>query len=1082
MRDFSKLAEILVPQRKLFHISIFVISLLMLPGLMWALTPIDVEAYNLDSPEIEAREVITTEYPGNELIAGYAIIIRDQTLVGEEPSTIYNNEIADYSGDGMGVSQPKGGILNLTVLREIDDKAEAARANPISEFYRPIISDVTLTQFLGVLTLTDQVRTFMAGESLLTQPSMSPYGKLLPPRTNWTDCGDLECLTFDDEGITQGHIDLAAQRMVNGSGGIFLRWLSLDRGFHATDDGTLGPVGGTLASNGIWENASWEKGRWSASSTWLLVQFDRGAAEDAGWTFEWAEARAENGYEWNGLRLITTPPMRDKEFCQTSVESGEGPCSWEWAIISLEHSMRETDDLSLTIAVAEGINIEVNKELKESITLLAAMGLIVIVLLWGSLRRWSDVGIVSAGLTLSLLWMFGSIGWVGEASKAIGHPLIERSQFSNLLPILILALGIDDSLHVLHRYKEERKNGFDPLSSSSTSLSRVGRAILLTSVTTIAAFSANFVSDIPALRSFGLEAALGVGSAFVLTGLWAPLVRLDIDLWLEEKGKLPVEDKDKIHLIPSHWLAGVAKTSAIAGPLVILAALLLSAYSAPLMFGLEGDFKVEDFLDEESDFAAVVHVVNERFYSEGEPAEILIEGDVIDPRVYLAIIETRANMNIHSESDPDRFTISADGNVDMSAYDRFVDLAILSMANNVTPFVNAGWDPTDSEGGVGCNRSNFGLPLADDEECLRFLVGFISVYGIPETNSTPAIPPSMLALYIIPDRPLDPANPMLALDGSTPRYERMLMRFGIRQPEQFPIVEKALEELYRDMSAFENLSSTELKEKSNLNSAFSNEEYPVSWAIATGEPVARYVAASSLQNEMQSTLALGVFFCIATLWWGFRPTNEKIKERFSHNVESGSAWAFLSLIYAPMVVALTAWAVTGIIASPTIAIVFAVIAFYGTLVWGEGPLGLALLTTAPILLVVIWLYGLIATLGYGLNMVTVAIATLSLGVGIDYVIHVIERFREEREKSKSVLVCIGAVGSASGIALVGSAASDTLGFLVISFSPMGFFSLFGTFSAAMIFFSLIASLIIASGMLGITSYPSVISEARKSGD
>jgi len=1053
----------------------------MLPGLMWALTPIDVEAYNLDSPELDARDVIIKEYPGNELVAGYAIIIRDQTLVGETPSTRYADEIADYPGDGMGVSQPKGGILNLSVLREIDEKADAARADPISEFYRPIISDVTLTQYHGVLTLTDQVRTFMAGESLLTQPSMSPYGEPLPPRTNWTDCGDLECLTFDDEGITQAHVDLAAQRLVNGSGGIFLRWLSLDRVFHATDDGTLGPVGGTLAGNGIWQNASWEKGRWSASSTWLLIQFDRGAAEDAGWTFEWAEARAESGYEWDGLRLVTTPPKRDKEFCQASIESGDGPCAWEWAIISLEDSMRESDDLSLTIAVAEGINIEVNKELKESITLLAAMGLIVIILLWGSLRRWSDVGIVSAGLTLSLVWMFGLIGWVGEASHAVGHPLIERSQFSNLLPIMILALGIDDSLHVLHRYKEERKNGSDSLDSASISLTRVGRAILLTSMTTMAAFSANFVSDIPALRSFGLEAALGVGSAFVLTGLWAPLVRLDIDLWLERKGKLPDEDKDKIHLIPSHWLAGVAKTSAIFGPLVIITALLLSAYSAPLMLGLEGDFKVEDFLDEESDFAAVVILINERFYSEGEPAEILIEGDVIDPRVYAAIAETRANMNIHSEEDPDRFTINSLGNVDMSAYDNLVNLAILSMANNATPFINAGWDPTDSRGGIGCNRSNFGLPLTDDEECLRFLVGFTSIYGIPETNSTPAIPPSLIALYIIPDRPLDPSNPMLALDGSTPRYERMLMRFGLRQPEQFPIVEKALEELYRDMSAFENLSSTELKEKSDLESAFDNEEYPVSWAIATGEPVARYVAASSLQNEMQATLTLGVFFCIVTLWWGFRPPKEGIKERLSHNFEAGFFWTVLSVVYAPAAVALTAWALTGLIASPTVAIIFAVIGFYGTLVWGEKPLGLALLTTAPILLVVIWLYGLIATLGYGLNMVTVAIATLSLGVGIDYVIHVIERFREEREKRKTVLVCIGAVGSASGIALVGSAASDILGFLVISFSPMGFFSLFGTFSAAMIFFSLIASLVIACGMLGITSYRSVISEARKSG-
>jgi predicted RND superfamily exporter protein len=159
----------------------------------------------------------------------------------------------------------------------------------------------------------------------------------------------------------------------------------------------------------------------------------------------------------------------------------------------------------------------------------------------------------------------------------------------------------------------------------------------------------------------------------------------------------------------------------------------------------------------------------------------------------------------------------------------------------------------------------------------------------------------------------------------------------------------------------------------------------------------------------------------------------------------------------------------------------AVIAAYGTVAWGGDSLAMSLLTTAPILLVVIWLYGLIATLGYGLNMVTVAIATLSLGVGIDYVIHVIERFREEREKRQTVLTSIIAVGGASGVALIGSAASDILGFLVISFSPMGFFSLFGTFSAAMIFFSLIASLIIACGMLGTISYRSVITEARTGG-
>ena len=85
-------------------------------------------------------------------------------------------------------------------------------------------------------------------------------------------------------------------------------------------------------------------------------------------------------------------------------------------------------------------------------------------------------------------------------------------------------------------------------------------------------------------------------------------------------------------------------------------------------------------------------------------------------------------------------------------------------------------------------------------------------------------------------------------------------------------------------------------------------------------------------------------------------------------------------------------------------------------IWGRQALSLALLTTGPILIVVVWLMGAIAWFGYGLNMVTVAIATMSLGVGIDYVIHVVERFREERLNGLDALPALSAVGGASGIA------------------------------------------------------------------
>ena len=59
------------------------------------------------------------------------------------------------------------------------------------------------------------------------------------------------------------------------------------------------------------------------------------------------------------------------------------------------------------------------------------------------------------------------------------------------------------------------------------------------------------------------------------------------------------------------------------------------------------------------------------------------------------------------------------------------------------------------------------------------------------------------------------------------------------------------------------------------------------------------------------------------------------------------------------------------------------------------------------------------------------------------------------------------MGGACGLALIGSAASDIAGFSVIALSPMGLFSNFGIFSAAMIFLSLIASLVLTTAALGL---------------
>ena len=235
---------------------------------------------------------------------------------------------------------------------------------------------------------------------------------MAPPPTDWVDCDVLECLSFDDENLTQSHIDLAAHRLANHSSGDFLRLLSQDRGFTPDQSSPVfGPYDHQLLADGTITAEEWGPGRWSASSAWLLINFEREAMQRNGWSFSWLNSSSDFGYEWDGVTLETKPIHNSVEQCRQRALAGEELCSMEWLYLALEEDLRATDDMVVTLMLAEGVNVEINRELLSSAFLIAIMALVVTMLLWLSLRRASDVAIVSVGLILSLIWMQGLIGW-----------------------------------------------------------------------------------------------------------------------------------------------------------------------------------------------------------------------------------------------------------------------------------------------------------------------------------------------------------------------------------------------------------------------------------------------------------------------------------------------------------------------------------------------------------------------------------------------------------------------------------------------------------------------------------------------
>ena len=122
-------------------------------------------------------------------------------------------------------------------------------------------------------------------------------------------------------------------------------------------------------------------------------------------------------------------------------------------------------------------------------------------------------------------------------------------------------------------------------------------------------------------------------------------------------------------------------------------------------------------------------------------------------------------------------------------------------------------------------------------------------------------------------------------------------------------------------------------------------------------------------------------------------------------------------------------------------------------------------TIIPIGLVVAWLYAFMYAFGFGLNFVTATIAAISIGVGIDYAIHMTLRFREELSRDGDRVVALGRAANGTGVALLASAATSVIGFAIMAFAPMPMFASYGILTAAMIFMAAAASLVVLPSLL-----------------
>jgi len=124
-------------------------------------------------------------------------------------------------------------------------------------------------------------------------------------------------------------------------------------------------------------------------------------------------------------------------------------------------------------------------------------------------------------LLFGAFWMVGLMAVVGM-----------KFNYTNFMALpLILGIGIDDAVHILHRYKIEGRG------SISRVLRFTGRAVLLTSITTGIGFGSMAFADHQGIASMGLVLAFGVLSCFLSSVIILPAIISLYELYRKNRVK-----------------------------------------------------------------------------------------------------------------------------------------------------------------------------------------------------------------------------------------------------------------------------------------------------------------------------------------------------------------------------------------------------------------------------------------------------------------------------------------------------------------------------------------------------------------
>jgi len=275
----------------------------------------------------------------------------------------------------------------------------------------------------------------------------------------------------------------------------------------------------------------------------------------------------------------------------------------------------KNDYVSMEVTGNGIIEYEINEVSMEANGIVVPMIFIVIsLILLISFRRISYVIIPLLGLSVAIIWLFGTM-------VILGFPFIILEVA--LIPML-MGLGVDYSVHIFHNYRVERGKGKNPGKAIVSSINDIGTAMFLATITTFIAFLSFLTVSMIPLRDFGLLCGIGISYVFIITITLQASIRYVLD-----RRKKAVE-KSRPKKDPNGKIMKKTATIICNHPFTILAiTLVVTGVMVSGALNIQTGFNMDDFLPEENPSVKVMNEILDTFpFASQEKEYILLEGSI----------------------------------------------------------------------------------------------------------------------------------------------------------------------------------------------------------------------------------------------------------------------------------------------------------------------------------------------------------------------------------------------------------------------------------------------------------------------